>query len=78
MALLRACTREIGALTYGWATPDHPDPDNVYLRAVERIKQGTYVSSNKDLKPKDMKVSAAGLAAAAASAAACGLVVPGP
>ena len=49
-----------------------------YLRAVERIKQGTYVSSNKDLKPQDMKVSAAGLAAAAASAAACGLAVPGP
>ena len=43
-----------------------------YLRAVERIKQGTYVSSsNKDLNPKDMKVSASGLAAAEAAAAAC-------
>jgi hypothetical protein len=43
-----------------------------YLRAVERIKQGTYVSSsNKDLNPKDMKVSASGLAAAEQAAAAC-------
>ncbi len=43
-----------------------------YLRAVERIKQGTYVSSsNKVLQPKDLKVSEAGLAAAAAAAAQC-------
>jgi len=43
-----------------------------YLRAVERIKQGTYVSSsNKDLNPKDMRVSASGLAAAEQAAAAC-------
>jgi hypothetical protein len=43
-----------------------------YLRAVERIKQGTYVSSsNKALQPKDLKVSEAGLAAAAAAAAQC-------
>ena len=44
-----------------------------YLRAVERIKQGTYVSSsNKELLPKEIKVSEAGIAAAAAAAAACG------
>ena len=46
-----------------------------YLRAVERIKQGTYVSSsNKELLPKEIKVSQAGIAAAAAAAAACGLL----
>ena len=55
---------------------DEKEGAMAYLRAVERIKQGTYVSSNKDLHPKDMKVSVAGLAAAAASAAACGLPIP--
>ena len=52
---------------------DEKEGAMAYLRAVERIKQGTYVSSsNKDLHPKDMKVSESGLAAAAAAAARMG------
>ena len=46
-----------------------------YLRAVERIKQGTYVSSsNKELLPKEIKVSQAGIAAADAACGQLGLL----
>ena len=34
--LLKAGQRQIGFLTYGWRTPDHPDPDNQTLHAVVR------------------------------------------
>ena len=52
---------------------DEKEGAMAYLRAVERIKQGPYVSSsNKELLPKEIKVSQAGIAAAAAAAAACG------
>jgi hypothetical protein len=35
--VLAAGTRSIGALTYGWCTMDHPDPDGVYLKAVRHF-----------------------------------------
>ena len=35
-ALLRDGDREVGALTYGWSSPDHPDPEGHYMRAVVR------------------------------------------
>ena len=36
-ALLQDGDREVGALTYGWSSPDHPDPDGHYMRAVIRF-----------------------------------------
>ena len=36
VAMLSAGRREIGALTYGWTTMDHPDEEGVYLAAVRR------------------------------------------
>ena len=35
--LLRGNGREIGSLTYGWASPDDPDPTGEYMRAVRRF-----------------------------------------
>ena len=37
VAMVRAKTREVGVLTYGWATRDHPDPSGAYLQAVRRF-----------------------------------------
>ena len=37
IVLLRANGREVGALTYGWASPDHPDVSGAYLAAVRRF-----------------------------------------
>jgi len=34
---LRKSARTIGALTYGWQTPGHPDVDGAYLAAVRRF-----------------------------------------
>ena len=34
-ALIRSGKREVGALTYGWCSGGSPDPDGVYLRAVQ-------------------------------------------
>ena len=47
---------------------DEKEGAMAYLRAVERIKLGTYVSNSN----KDLKVSESGLAAAAAAAAKMG------
>ena len=37
VAALRANDRRIGALTYGWATVDNPDPTGTYLNNVRRF-----------------------------------------
>jgi hypothetical protein len=37
VALIRACNRSVGSLTYGWLTPGDPDPDGRRL-AVVRAK----------------------------------------
>ena len=34
---LRANGRHVGAVTYGWTTPSHPDPTGHYLAAVCRF-----------------------------------------
>ena len=35
MKQLHRYDRSVGFLTYGWRTRDHPDPDNLTLRAVK-------------------------------------------
>lgn len=37
VSALRANDRSIGALTYGWTSPDHPDVSDEYLAAVRRF-----------------------------------------
>ena len=37
VATLQANGRNVGALTYGWTTPDHCDPSGAYLAAVRRF-----------------------------------------
>jgi hypothetical protein len=37
VAALRSSSRSVGALTYGWTSPDHPDVTNKYLAAVRRF-----------------------------------------
>ena len=37
VAALRASNRSLGALTYGWCSPDHPDVTGEYLAAVRRF-----------------------------------------
>ena len=37
VAALRAKNRSVGALTYGWGSPDHPDVTNDYLHSVRRF-----------------------------------------
>ena len=34
--------RQIGFLTYGWRTPDHPDPDNATLETVARALRSAH------------------------------------
>ncbi|EOD24402.1 hypothetical protein EMIHUDRAFT_238536 [Emiliania huxleyi CCMP1516] len=37
VAALRSLSREVAGLTYGWATPDHPDVTGEYLANVRRF-----------------------------------------
>jgi len=37
VALIRGNGREVGSLSYGWASPDDPDPSGEYLRAARRF-----------------------------------------
>ena len=36
VAALRSLRREVAGLTYGWASPDHPDVTGEYLANVRR------------------------------------------
>ena len=37
VAALRSLSREVAGLTYGWASPDHPDVTGEYLANVRRF-----------------------------------------
>ena len=46
--MLKAGRRQIGFLTYGWRTSDHPDPDNKTLHAVVsalRSEEGAHITA---------------------------------
>ena len=46
--MLKARRRQIGFLTYGWRTSDHPDPDNKTLQAVVsalRSEEGAHITA---------------------------------
>jgi hypothetical protein len=43
--LMESGNRSVGSLTYGWSTPDHPDPEGVVLaRVVAYLRSGLGVS----------------------------------
>ena len=48
-ALLRAGTREVGTLTYGWCSGPDPDPECEYLRAVQAALRDPLCSHIKAL-----------------------------